>query len=133
LSQEGIKIVRRAVALLQDGDPRDVFTEGLAAPDARWHPAKEFDAGTYVGAEGFAEFMGTWTEAFDDWTIRVTEWRDVGDRVLVLAQQEAVGKGSGIRVKMDFGMVFELRDGRIAETRVFLDRHQALQAAGLAE
>ena len=129
-----METVRRTIAILQEGDFGDLFAEGLAAGDAQWHPAPELESGgTYVGAAGFVEFMDAWTSDFDDWTIELTEVRDGGDRVLAFARQRAVGRGSGVSVEMDFGMLVTLRDGVITDTRAYLDRSEALAAAGLQE
>ncbi len=130
MSRENVEIVRRAVEIFQGGDPADVFAEGLVAPDAQWHAAR--NAGTYVGAEGFVELIGDWTEDFHDYAVRLTDVRDLGDRVLALAHQRGVGKGSGVSVEMSFGMLFTLRDGLITDVRV-VDRAEGLEAAELSE
>jgi ketosteroid isomerase-like protein len=135
MSQANVEIVRRAVKSLQEGDPRDVFAQGLAAPNAQFHAARDGVTGarTYVGAEGFIEYHRIWTENFEDWTLRLTDLHDIGDRVLAFAHQVAVGKGSGVSVEMEVGMLITLRDGLITDIRAFTDRAEALEAAGLSE
>ena len=110
----------------------DVFAQGLVSQESEWHPAPELPGeDTYVGPEGFAEFMALWTENFDDWTVRLKDVRGEGDRVVAFAHQRGVGKVSGAPVDMDFAMAFTLRDGQVTDVRAFLDDNEALAAAGV--
>jgi ketosteroid isomerase-like protein len=61
------------------------------------------------------------------------DWRDLGDRVLVLGRIEGRGSGSGALVDAPFGAVLDLRGGKISRSHGFLDHGEALRAAGLAE
>jgi ketosteroid isomerase-like protein len=132
MSEENIEVVRRTVETFAAGD--DVFVKGLVSAESEWHPAPELPGvETYVGAEGFAEFMTLWTEDFEDWKVRLRDVRGQGDRVVAFAHQEGVGKTSGAPVDMDFAMVFTLRDGVVTDVRAFLDDDEALAAAGLTE
>jgi ketosteroid isomerase-like protein len=45
----------------------------------------------------------------------------------------AVGRESGAPVETHWAMAVTLRDGKIASSRAFLDRDEALKALGLAE
>ena len=120
--------------MFQDDKAGDVFALGLAARDAKWHAARGVPGiGTYVGAEGFAELLEGWTAPFQDYTVQLTEVRDVGDRVLAFAHQAAIGRGSGVSVEMDYAMLVTLRDEVIRDVRVIIDRAEAFEAAGLSE
>ena len=44
-----------------------------------------------------------------------------------------VGRGSGVEVIRDLTGVHHIRDGKIASERIYLDREEALEAAGLRE
>jgi ketosteroid isomerase-like protein len=130
MSEANLEIVRRTVETFAAGD--DVFGKGLVSADSEWHPAVELPGvETYVGSEGFAEFMALWTENFEDWKVRLKDVRGRGDRVVAFAHQEGVGKTSGAPVDMDFAMVFTLRGGQVTDVRAFLDDDEALGAAGL--
>jgi hypothetical protein len=69
--------------------------------DAEWMPVPGFAGpAVYRGREGFVEFMRTWTEDFEDWSIRLERLIDAGnDRVVALLHQWATGKGSGVPVE----------------------------------
>ena len=69
------------------------------AADAEWIVREGMDGRTvWVGREEFVQFIRTWTEEFEDWSIRVEHLIDAGDdRVVALTRQTALGKGSGVR------------------------------------
>ena len=59
--------------------------------------------------------------------------RDLGDRVLVLGHVRGRGRVSGAEVDDRWAWIVELREGRAASLRGFLDHLEALEAAGLRE
>ena len=49
-------------------------------------------------------------------------------------RQSAIGKGSGVPIELEHFSVFEARRlGCVVRTRHYLDRDEALEAAGLSE
>ena len=139
MSEENVEIVRRVFeefqAGMERGDPGAAFdTEALAA-DAEWMPAPGFPgSAVHRGREGFVEFMRTWTEDFENWSVRLERLIDAGnDRVVALFHQSATGKGSGVPVELHLALVFELEGDRVVRMRNYVDPAQALEAAGLEE
>ena len=52
----------------------------------------------WVGREEFVEFMSTWTEEFEGWSIQVERLIDAGeDGVVALTHQSGTGKGAASR------------------------------------
>ena len=45
----------------------------------------------------------------------------------------ACGRGSGVEVEMEYWQVWLFRDGKAARWEEYLDRQEALEAAGLKE
>jgi ketosteroid isomerase-like protein len=139
MSQENVEIVRRVFeefqAGMERGDPGAFFDSESVADDFEWLTDAPLDGrSVWRGREGFVEFMRTWTEEFEDWSIQVERWIDVGDdRVIALTHQSATGKGSGVPVELNLGQVYELEAGRIVRVRNYLGHAQALEAAGLRE
>jgi ketosteroid isomerase-like protein len=113
-------------------DPGAAFDP--VADDLETVPAPEVPGSqSYRGLDGYAEFLRTWTEAFETWSHRLDRAVDAGDgRVVGWGHQWGVGKGSGVPVDLDFGIVFELRDGRLVRVRLYMEPAQALAAVGLA-
>ena len=108
MSQENVEIVRRVSevfqAAVERGDPGAVFDMDAIADDAEWvtprFPVSE-EWLVLCGREEFAEWFGTWTEDFEDWSMRIERVIDAGgDRVVVLTQQSATGKASGVPVEL---------------------------------
>ena len=75
-----------------------------------------------------------WTENFDDFEMEVHEIREVGDRVLLLAETVGRIKGSRVPIRQPFGAIYwDFRNGQTGKTRNFLTWREALEAAGLSE
>jgi ketosteroid isomerase-like protein len=139
MSQENVEIVRRGFeefeAAMARGNLGVNFDSGNFAPDAEWIP--DYAPGlrsVYRGREEFVEFMRTWSEDFEDWSIRPERLIDASDdRVVALVHQRATGKGSGVQVELHMAFVYELKEGRVIRVRTFIDPADALKAAGLTE
>ncbi len=97
----------------------------------RLHERADLEAGLAEGdlgsTEGFTTFLGTW----DDYHYEVHKLIDCGDEVLVEGSQRARGRGSGVEVSEPIYTVWTVREGRVIRQRMFRDRGQALEAAGL--
>jgi ketosteroid isomerase-like protein len=131
MSQENVEIVRRAIDTFVREGPNTSF-EGLIAEDVQVRPAFEVTGGaSFVGPEGFARFIGQWTEDFDDWRVEVDELLDVREAVVARMRQSARGKASGAPVEVLFGVVFRFRDRQIARMEFFTTDAEALKAVGL--
>jgi hypothetical protein len=76
----------------------------------------------YAGVSGIREFF--WFEA--------TDFYDLGERVLVLGHVGGRGRVSGVEVDDRWAWIIELRDGKAASLRGFLDHREAVEAAGLS-
>ena len=84
------------------------------------------------GRDGFLDFIRTWTEQFDDWSIRVERLIDADEnRVVALTHQTATGKESGVPVELNVGQVWELEADRWTRVTNYLSQAEALEAAGL--
>jgi ketosteroid isomerase-like protein len=131
MSQENVEIVRRQLEAYLSGDNETA----LSYYDAE----VEFDASVrpegqvYRGHEGVSEAMRVWTGAWEDWSVEFEQLIDAGDKVLVIARESGRGKGSGVEVEQRAFAVFTLREGKIVHWKGFVNRRQALEAAGLRE
>ena len=75
-----------------------------------------------------------WPEhTWEELRIVGAQFRDLGDRVLVLGRAEGRGRGSGVPVDTSHGFVVELRGQKLSRVRTFLDHAEALRAAGLRD
>jgi ketosteroid isomerase-like protein len=140
VSREEVEIARRVFeefqAAMERGDPGAWFDSVAIADDCEWIiPPPGLDGrSVWRGREEFVEFVRTWIEDFEDWSIRVERWIDAGDdRVVAITRQTATGKGSRVPVEMNLSQVVELEGGRVARVRNYLSHVEALEAAGLRE
>jgi ketosteroid isomerase-like protein len=85
------------------------------------------------GHDGFLKLWRYWMVAFEDLHWDPEEILDLGDRLLVTAQQSGHGSGSGVAVSEPVFQLFTLRGGLVIRQEDFLDRSEALEAAGLSE
>jgi ketosteroid isomerase-like protein len=147
MSEENVEVVRRAFEITAEaarrGDPGAAFDEcvreGLVASDLAWRAGFRGGIGVaglrdFVGRAGFVDFMRTWTEDFDDFAVEAEELIDASnDRVVAIAVQHGMGKGSRAPVEMRYGVIYALEGRRIVQVEVFLDASHARRVAGLEE
>jgi ketosteroid isomerase-like protein len=101
-------------------------------PDLEWLPPGQAPtAGTYRGAGAAEQEVGSWTEPFDDFYWEPVEVLLGGDCLVVGGRMGGTGRGSGIEVEQEEFHVWTLRDGRVVRMQMFLDRGEALAAAGI--
>ena len=133
MSQENVEIVRR----MFDAFNRYDFEEATRqlAPDAELHGTVGglTEGSLWRGPEQIGDFFAQDREAWDERRLDAEQFIDAGDSVAVLMHEFRRGKGSGVEMETDTAMVFEVRDGRVVRIQGYMDRGEALEAAGLRE
>jgi ketosteroid isomerase-like protein len=106
----------------------------LLAPDAEFDFSALYPDGPILrGVEAWRAFAETlpWGGSL---TLKPERFYDADDeRVLVFVRATAEGKGSGVPVENRTAHVFTIRDGVFVRWKVYADRGEALEAAGLRE
>ena len=124
--------IRRAYEVWNESGPAAV-TDQFWAEDAVYREGPGWpDAGVYRGRDAALERMQSLIELIGPIEVRLDELIDVGDGRLV-ACTSMVGEGANAPYTQSFAVVHRLRDGFIVEADYYLDRAQALEAAGLQE
>jgi hypothetical protein len=139
MSQENIEVVNRAVEAINQRDIDGYLA--CCTEDVQLITPVAKVGGAYEGAEGIGRFFADVADAAPDFTLTIERLEAVGkDRVLAFTRLSASGRASGIqagaesgRAYLEMGAVYGLVDGKIKRTRVFFDRDEALEAAGLRE
>ena len=131
MSHHSLEVVQRGYEyFLAHGD----FTEEFVAPDFVWDMSK-FDGWpeeqVYHGIGGARRFIREWTGAWDDWTIEIDAFHEVGEQVVVVTRQSGRSKATGMAVDMHFAQVWTVRDGREVRMEMYSDPSRALEALGL--
>jgi ketosteroid isomerase-like protein len=130
MSQENVEIVRR-VYKLTEAEGIEGLLE-LATDDVVWISDPRFPGG---GRQNGKESVHRWLRAlwiYDKVSIDVEEIIDLDDRALGITRFHGVSAGAP-SVDWPWCHLFAFRDGRVSQVQSFLDRAQALDAAGLPE
>lgn len=104
--------------------------DDMLHPDFLAHVQDDMpNGGDWPGVEGFNEMTSTWLEAWDTFTVRPHEFREVGEEaVLVPLTQTAVAR-NGMELAGEFFYLFLIRDDRLAQLHIYGDRERAEVAA----
>jgi ketosteroid isomerase-like protein len=129
MSRENVEIVRRLLDALLLGDEETVTS--ILDPDVRVVDDDLPDAGEYAGIDGLAAWASNWDESWESWQLEPQALIDAGDQVVALVKLFAVGKGSGVTVERNNGMVWTVRDGKAVRLEYYGSGEEALEAAGL--
>ncbi|HEV2924882.1 MAG TPA: nuclear transport factor 2 family protein [Solirubrobacteraceae bacterium] len=134
MARDKVDVARRANDAYNRRDVDGLFAE-LATPDFQYYPAivRALDGGGYRGRDGVERFAVDTRENWEELQTIAEEFRDLGDRVLVLGRMKGRGKSSGVPVDQPFANILDFRDDRIWRSRVYLDHAEGLRAAGLSE
>jgi uncharacterized protein len=126
-----LRLVRRLYEELERGD-LDAMLD-LTHPDIRIYDPDLPGGGEFEGREQAKKFLSNWRESWDDYSIEIEDLQQAGDRVVALTRHRGRGKGSNVPVELADAHVWTLRDERATHLRTYLDRTEALEAAGLSE
>jgi ketosteroid isomerase-like protein len=132
MSEETVEVVRAFSQAWNAGD-RDAFRE-LHDPDVILRTEKNWpEPGPYMGREAvmgfYAQARETWDNA--DRVEMIGDFSHAADRVVVRWIWHA--QGHGPESKMEFTVLYTVRNGKIREVEFFWDHDEALEAAGLSE
>jgi ketosteroid isomerase-like protein len=141
MSQEIVELAKKGTAAInstyQTGDllPWRRHVEEMFDPEVVLEAGNEvFTEGEWRGHEGAVDFVANQMEVLEGMWLRVNEYIDVDEDCLVVAVTfGGRARHTRIPVEMHPFHVFKLRDGKVLRWQVFLNREQALEAAGLSE
>ena len=152
MSKENVELVRRyfeaverVLAVYWQG-PRS-FADSLRASEVRpevadamryWHPNIEWKSALIgITAHGYEDMMrgvDQFLDAAQDYRVNVPEVTDLGDsQVLAVVRLAMKGKASDIAVNATIFPIVTVEDGLIIRIDEYLERAEALEAAGFSE
>jgi ketosteroid isomerase-like protein len=132
MSQENVEVVKRAIAAVNERDVDGYLS--CCTNDVQLSTPVAAVAGVYEGSDGIRRFFADLGDTTPDFKITTEHLEAVGtDRVLAFMLVTGTGRASGIPQEARTGNVYDLVDGKIERIRIFVDREQALEAAGLRE
>jgi ketosteroid isomerase-like protein len=131
MSEENVEIVKRVTDAFNRRDVDAVLD--FCASDCVVSSQLLDVSADFRGREGLERFYGMLGESWDGFCSVVDDYRDLGDRVLVLGRNQGRGTGSGVSIDGPMGAVFDFWDGNVSRIRLYLDHGEALRAAGISE
>jgi ketosteroid isomerase-like protein len=147
MSQENVDLMRRVFEKASgragptagaldalDADSMTVIFKTLD-PEIEFHEDPRFpEAGVYRGIEAVRDYWDRFGESFDEFSFEAEDVVDLEEaRVLVLLRLRTRGRDSGATAESRVGWIYTIRDGLTVRIDAFLDRDDAVEAAGLRE
>ncbi len=133
MSQENVEIVRQSLEAYASGEIEEMLAH--VDPEGELHSAiiGGAEAKVFRGHDGFRRWFAETRESFEELRTDLTEYRDLGDRIVAFGHIHARGRGSGLEIDSPTGWLFTVRRGKVVRAEGFLSRSEALEAAGLSE
>jgi uncharacterized protein len=132
MSEENVELAREAYDAFNRRDLESVLR--LSDPEVEVHDPPEMpDSDIHRGHEAVMRDWQRTFESFDEFSVEVEEYRDLGDELLVFLRYRGRGRGSGVPVELSMAHLLTIREGKFVRMRQFLHREQALEAAGVSE
>jgi ketosteroid isomerase-like protein len=104
------------------------------SPDAEYQAAREDpDSAIHRGIDAITRQFQGWLDAYPDLTVEPLEAKASGDQVFLWVRFSGHGAESGIPMEMELAHLITIREGRATRTVEYMDRAEALEAAGLRE
>ena len=132
MSQENVEVVKAAFEAFSRDDWSALI--GLLDSEIEWVTTGQFVGGeVYEGHAGVREFLDTLGGEFDEFRAEPENFTDAAEVVVADTRVSGLGKRSGVPVELQFSVVVSLNEGKIVHVRNFLERGEALEAAGVSE
>ena len=132
MSEENVETVRRAVAAV---NARDIDRYlACCTEDVELRTPLAPIGGVYEGPDDIRRFFADIEDTAPDFRLDLDRVEAIGeDRVLAFLRVTASGRTTGIPTPAPTTNLYDVVDGKIRRIRIFLDRQEALEAAGLGK
>ena len=115
-------------------DSDGVPDPALFDPDVEWHNAPELPGATvHRGIEAMMADIRAQAEAWEERHFEPVDVIETPDGAVVFLRIIARGRSSGVPVDLEVAHVLTMRNDKVVRVQAFLDREQALRAAGVEE
>src|SRR5215216_3829053 len=131
MSQENVEVVRRAISAVNKRDV-DAYLS-LCAPDVELINPVAAIEGSNRGEEGVRRFFDGLREATTEFEMEVERLRSLDDHRVLAWLTLHLESERGFRQTQPLTNLYELDGGKLVRVRVFRNRDEALEAAGLSE
>jgi ketosteroid isomerase-like protein len=132
MSQENVEAAQRLYEARNRGDVEAVVAE--CHPQVELFPHLSSLGGVPVqGHSGLREYLTSLAEEWEEFRHEPEHFFNAGDNVVAFLHTHALGRGSGVKVDVAVAHLLTFEGGRCIRNVTYLDRTQAMKAAGLPE
>ena len=132
MSQENVEIVRRMNEAWNGRDHGAWLAAYSPEAEIDWSRSRGPLKGVYRGHDELEAFWDAFWSTFEDVQVEYHGFTEVGREVVVPNTAHIRGR-QGIEVVARSTFVYTVENGQITRNRMFQERAEALQAAGLSE
>ena len=132
MSQENVEIVRRMNEAWNGRDHGAWLAAYSPEAEIDWSRSRGPLKGVYRGHDELEAFWDAFWSTFEDVQVEYHGFTEVGREGVVPNTAHVLGR-QGIEVVARSTFVFTVENGRITRLRMFQERADALEAAGLSE
>ena len=121
MSEQSVEIIKRTYGAFAQGDVPAVL--GAFADDIEWYEAEGMPyGGLHRGGDAVAQnVFGPISQDVDGFTVTPEEYMGSGDTVAVVVRYTGTGKETGKELDVPVVHVWDIRDGKLARFRQFID------------
>ena len=132
MGEQSVDVVRGVYEAFGRGDVPAVL--GAMADDIEWHEAEGMPyGGIYHGGEAVAQnVFGPITQDIPDFAVKPEEFIASGDAVAAVVRYTGTGKATGKQLNLPVVHVWDVRNGKIAQFRQFIDTAKFLEVVPAA-
>ncbi len=127
MGEQSVDVVRGVYEAFGRGDVPAVL--GAMADDIEWHEAEGMPyGGVYHGGEAVAQnVFGPITQDVVDFAVTAEEFIASGDAVAAVVRYTGTGKATGKQLNLPVVHVWDVRNGKLAQFRQFIDTAKFLE------
>jgi ketosteroid isomerase-like protein len=131
MSQENVEIVRRGIQAFNGRDLTRAFSVWSSDAEIDWSRSEGPLKGVYRGHAGLERFWGEFWSTFETVEVETHCFTQAGPNVVTPTTTYLRGR-EGIEVVARSTFVYTVEGGQITRLRMFQERAEALEAAGLS-
>ena len=132
MSQENVEVVQRNLEAWNRRDLTTWLASFRSDAEIDWSRARALYKGVYRGPAEHETFWNEFWSTFEDSQLEIHNLTEAGSEVVVWNTAHMWGR-DGIEVTARSALVFTVENRRITCLRLFQERAEALEAAGLRE
>jgi ketosteroid isomerase-like protein len=127
MSRQNITIIRAVIDGWLSGDSSAL--ELIAEDVVYVSPPSMPGARTYHGHSGVLQWVVDWRQEWSEYELEVERVEEIGDQVITVERNRAIGKRSGVEADMETVSLWTLRDGKVLRWQGFDSEEEARAAA----